>query len=160
VKFDRAAAGQVLRGHVADRVEAMGGAMVKDLKDEVSDQHRSRPTIHGWPLRKVTGKLQRSITDEVAELPDGVRMVLGREIMWYGGFWELVGRFNKRFQQFRLYPWFWPTLRRNWSKYMEVLGVENPSPLEIGRAPVGGPANERSNFTARRNWRRMGRRKP
>lgn len=136
----------------------MGDEMVKDLKDEVSDPKASRVTVGGWPLRKDTGALQASIADEVTPTEDGVKMVIGRGVKWYGAFWELVGRMTRK--GFRKYPWFWRTWRKNYDKYMGILGVKSAAsgrmlgPIGSGENAEFDAARDRVNDRARQNWRK------
>lgn len=133
-----------------------GNAIVRDLKDEVSDPVASRPTRQGWPLRKDTGEGQRSIEKFIIETADGVILNVGRAMKWYMAFWELEGRFNKSAGQYRIYPWFWPTIRRNIGKYLTILGAKGTSGIELdqmqgaGASMVGGEGQRR---TARMRWR-------
>lgn len=150
MSIDRNKAAEVIRSMVVKRVEVMGDAMVKDLKDEISDPVLSRVTINLWPLRKDTGALQRSVSDEVTPTADGVNLVIGRGIKWYGAFWELVGKWTRR--GFRRYPWFWSCFHRNRAKYMAILGVTSTTGANLGA--VGSSGASGSNYTARQSWRK------
>lgn len=152
MSVDLAQAENIIRGMIVARVDAMGDAMVKDLKDEVSDPKASRVTVDGWPLRKDTGQGQASVADEVIVTRDGVTMVIGRGLKWYMSYWELTGRTTRK--GFRKYPWFWTTLRRNAARYMAILGVTGKGINYLGPAPYHGMGGAASNNRARQSWRK------
>lgn len=152
MSVDLAQAENIIRGMIVARVDAMGDAMVKDLKDEVSDPKASRVTVDGWPLRKDTGALQQSIADEVIVTRDGVTCIIGRGSKWYGAWHELVGRTIR--SGHRQYPWFWPTWRRNYRRYMAMLGAVGNAGYYLGPAPYHGMGGAASNNRARQSWRK------
>lgn len=145
-----------IRAKTLARVQKMGAEMVRDVRDEISDPVNSRVTVNGWPLRRDTGALWKSIAESITAIPGGFRLIVGRGMKWYGPYWELTGRDTRK--GWRKYPFFWTVWRRNYQKYMAILGVK-PGGDKTVKMPVAtgrkGPTHRESMLAmSRAAWRR------